>query len=298
MKSILLLTDFSEDSFRAAEYGCEMARLLGAEQIIVYHAYQTIAPITDIPLSTTDIPPSAGIPVSSVEDNLKLHHEKMEMLAALHERLKAMTGDETRFRIVANDGYLPEGINQLCQEEGVELIVMGVSGKSGFERTIFGSTTARMLEDSEFPLLIVPPEVVTGKGVKSVVFAATMKNTSDLPMLRLYAFLDAFRPSLAVVNVETPAEQEKFSPQMKETIASLQNRLDKYQPAFYYVDGDDVVESLLIFAADHKASMIIGVPEKHGFLSFHKSISKKLAYNSKIPFLALPAVRKADHVIA
>jgi hypothetical protein len=53
------------------------------------------------------------------------------------------------------------------------------------------------------------------------------------------------------------------------------------------------VESILIFAGDHKASLIITVPKKHSFFSaiFHKSISKNLAYNSSIPLLSLPAIR-------
>ncbi|HEY6899220.1 MAG TPA: universal stress protein [Puia sp.] len=284
MKSILILTDFSEESFRAAEYGCEMARLLQVDQIVLFHAYQTVVSIIDIPLS-------------SVENNVVIHEENMGMLAMQQERLKPMAGD-IRFNLIANDGFLPEGINQICYEEGVELIVMGVSGKSGFERTVLGSTTARMLENIEFPLLIVPAEAVIGNGVKSVVFASTLKNTTELPMLRLFAFLDAFKPSLAVVNVETPAEQGKYSPQLREGVEHLQKRLAKYQPAFYYIEGDDVVESLLVFAAEHKSSMIIGVPEKHGVLSFHKSVSKKLAYNSKIPFLALPAIQKTNPAMA
>ncbi|MBS1663415.1 MAG: universal stress protein [Bacteroidetes bacterium] len=284
MKTILILTDFSEDSFRASQYGCEIAKLLQADQIILYHAYQTIVSITDIPQS-------------SVENNLVIQEDSMDLLAMQHERLKPFIGSDIRVTLLANDGFLPEGINELCYEEGVVLIVMGVSGKTGIERTVMGSTTSRMLENSDFPVLIVPPQAVIGSGVKSVVLTSALKDMEEVPMLRLFSFLDAFKPSLAVVNVETPSEHENHSPEIKEAMAKLQNRLAKYQPAFYYIEGDDVVESILAFADDHKASMIIGVPEKHGMLSFHKSVSKKLAYNSKIPFLALPALQKPNPVI-
>jgi len=280
MRSMLILTDFSEASFRAAEYSCQLTGLLQIRRIVLYHAYQTIVAATDLP-------------VSPVKNSRQIYMECMESLGLLHDRLLSMLESGVKVDLVADEIFLPEGINQLCRQEEIDLIVMGMSGKSRLEKLAMGSTTARMMETCRLPLLIVPREAIIGRRIKTLVFATDLKSISTLPVAQLHAFLDAFKADVCVVNVETPVEEAKYSPEAKEVITGLHQFLDKYNPAFYYIEGDDVVKSLLVFAGGHKASLIVAVPKTHSFFStiFHKSVCKKLAYNSPIPFLALPALQ-------
>ena len=53
MKTMLILTDFSENAFRAAEYGAQIADPLHIRRIILYHAFQTVVMGTDLPVSNT-----------------------------------------------------------------------------------------------------------------------------------------------------------------------------------------------------------------------------------------------------
>jgi nucleotide-binding universal stress UspA family protein len=288
MRSMLILTDFSEAAFRAAEYVCALAGALQTDRIVLCHAYQTIVATTDLP-------------VSPVRADPRIYLESMEALGLLHDRLKPMVGQAVKIDLLAIDAILPEMINRQCREQDIDMVVMGVSGKSGLEESgksgleklLIGSSAARILETSEFPVLIVPGEALVGREIKSIVFTTDLKDLSAIPVDRLSSFLDAFKADVYVVNVETPAEEEKYSPETKEVIAGLHRLLEKYHPSFYYLEGDDTVESILVFAGDHKASLIITIPKKHSLLSaiFHKSISKKLAYNSSIPLLSLPAIR-------
>jgi len=280
MKSMLILTDFSEAAFRAAEYACVLTGLLQIRRIILYHAYQTIVATIDPP-------------VSPVKNNRQVYLESMEALGMLNDRLKAMVGPAVQIDLFAVDAFFPELINQRCKEEDVDIIVMGVSGKSGLEKLVMGSTTARMLKTSGYPLLIVPRETPLGREIKTIVFTTDLHDISTIPGDQLYSFLDAFKADICVVNVETSAEEGKYSPETKEAIAGLHRLLDRYHPSFYYLEGDDTVESILVFAGDRKGSLIIAVPKKHDFFStiFHKSISKNLAYNSPVPLLSLPASR-------
>lgn len=269
IRSMLILTDFSDAAFRAAEYACNLTGLLQINRIVLFHAYQTIAVTT-------------GLPVSSVKADYQILQESMDALNVLHDRLKPIVGQDVRIDLLALDAVLPEMINQQCREQNIDMIVMGV-----------GNSTARMLKTSEFPILIIPKEAQVGKEIKTIVFATDLEDISGIPVDQLYSFLDAFKSDIFVVNVETPVEEEKFSPETKEVIAGLHRLLDDYHPFFYYLEGDDTVQSILVFAGDRKASLIITVPKKHSFFSaiFHKSVSKKLVYNSSIPLLSLPASR-------
>ncbi|HMI59259.1 MAG TPA: universal stress protein [Puia sp.] len=277
MRSILILTDFSDAAFRAAKYACNLTGLLQVDRIVLFHAFQTIAVTTDMP-------------AYPVRTEYEMYQESIKALNLLHDRIRPMVRQDVKIDLLAVDAVLPEMINQQCREQNIDMIVMGVSGKSGLEKLLMGSTTARMLETSEFPILIVPKEAQGGKEIKTIVFTTDLKDISGIPVDQLYSFLDAFKSAICVVNVETPAEEGKYSPETKEVIAGLHHLLDKYHPSFYYLEGDEIVRSVLVFAGDRQSALIITVPRKHSFFSaiFHKSISKKLAYNSSIPLLSLP----------
>jgi nucleotide-binding universal stress UspA family protein len=280
MKSMLILTDFSEAALRAAEYACELVDSLQISRIVLYHAYQTIIPGTDLPSSTTIT-------------QQQIYLESMELLGLLHDRIRSLVDPTIKIDLLAEEtALLPDLLNQLSRKEAIDIIVMGVSGKSGLEKLLMGSFTAEVLRSSEFPVLIVPPEAFIGREIKSIVFSTDLKDYSIIPTSLLHKFLDTFPAELHVVNVQ-PEAKEKYLSETEESIAKLHTILDKYNPVFHYIQGDDIVADILTFSEEHDASLIIAVPKKHSFLSavFHKSISKKLAYNSQIPLLCLPALR-------
>ena len=284
MKSMLILTDFSEEAFRAAEYACELAAPLHIERIVLFHAYQPVMAVAGT------IPPA--VPITSDQE---LYLESMESLGLLQDRLKPMVKHDVTIDMVAEEttlGDLADVINQRSQKEEIDLIVMGVSNKSGLEKFLTGGTTAKMLKAGEWPVLVVPENALLGRAIKTIVFTTDLKDVdTTIPAHKLYDFLDALPGKLQVINVQKePAE--KKSPETEKAITDLHKLLDKYDPAFNYVTGDNTVEEILAFAAHQHASLIVAVHQKHGFLSrlFHESTTKKLAYNSSIPLLSLPGL--------
>lgn len=278
MKTMLILTDFSENAFRAAEYAAQLAVPLQISRIILFHAYQSVMAGTDLPIPDT-------------QNDQQFYLEKMENLAMWQDRLKTMAGSNANIKIdlLAEDISLPSYLNERCKKEGVDVIVMGVSGKSGLEKLLLGSTTSMLIEESKAPVMIVPKDTIIGREIKTIVFATDLKDHSVIPVHELYEFLDAFPAEVRVVNV-APHADEKYSYEAKETITELRTIFEKYNPVFDYINEDNIVEGIHSYAAQHHASLIIVVPRKHGFFSsfFQKSISKKLAYHSDIPLLTLP----------
>lgn len=276
---MLILTDFSEAAFRAAEYACDLVDPLQIGRIILFHAFQTVVVGTDLPAAT-------------VLNDRQIYLDSMESLGLVHDRLKPLAGPTVKIDLLAEDTSLfPDSINELCRKEAIDLTVMGVSGKTGLEKLLMGSVTTQMLRSGEFPVLIVPQDALIGRAMESIVFSTDLKDVSAIPVDLLHNFLDVFPATLHVVNV-LPEAKEKYSPETEESIAKLHATLEKYNPAFHYIQGDDIVENILSFSEQHHVSLIVTVPKKHNFFStvFHKSISKKLAYNSRVPLLYLPAL--------
>lgn len=274
MKSLLILTDFSEAAFRAAEYACGIAPLLQTERIILYHAYQTHVGGTEIPI---------------MESSRELYLESMKSLGLLHDRVSAMAGSAVKIDMVARETYITEAIGEYASGENVTAIVMGVSGKSNLEQLLLGSTTSAVLKNSRIPVLVVPQDALAGRPVETIVFATDLEDADRLSAVQLDEILAGFKAKLYVVNV-FPETEEKYTPEAFEAITDLHRLLEKYDPVFGYISRDDVVEGILSYAAERQASLIMAVPKKHGAFSslFHKSISKKLAYNSDVPLLFLP----------
>jgi nucleotide-binding universal stress UspA family protein len=277
MRAVLILTDFSEAAFRAAEYACWLAGVLQIQRVVLYHAYEVVIMSTETPM-----PP--------VKTNEELFFESMQALSAMRDRLKLNLPNTVAIDMLAENSFLPETINQRCQEHNVDLIVMGKSDKTRVDRLIAGNVTVRMLERSRYPLLMVPEDTVIGKEITTIVFATDLKDVASIPATLLYSFLDAFKAKLDVVNAGPAVEGEYVSESRKKAVEHLHDMLDKYSPSFYFVDGDNVAGSLLTFAGQHHASLLMTMPKTHNFFSsiFHKSVSKRLAYNSPIPLLCLP----------
>lgn len=279
---MVILTDFSEPAFRAAEYACELAGCLGIKRIVLFHAYQPVLAVAGTPAGT----------IGNYDQDAYL--ESMESLALLQDRLQSIVERDVSFELATENTVLAgmiDMINMRSMNDEVDIIVMGVSEKTGFEKLFMGSTTTEVVKKSKQPIMIVPEDTLLGRGIKTIVLTIDLKQIDNLPVQQLYEFLDALPAKLEMVSVETKAK-EKYSPEMDEAIVRLHALLEKYNPSFNYIIGVDVVEEVLGFAGKQKASMIIAVHQKHGFLSnlFHKSIIKKLAYNSKVPLLSLPGL--------
>ena len=52
-------------------------------------------------------------------------------------------------------GFPAETIKQVTEEEGVDLIVISSSGKSGIHKLVLGSVAEKVLKDSEIDVLLV-----------------------------------------------------------------------------------------------------------------------------------------------
>lgn len=72
--------------------------------------------------------------------------------------VKSMTAkfdDSLNVTPMVKTGFPAETINQVAEEEGVELIVISASGKSGIHKFIIGSVAEKVLKTAEIDVLLV-----------------------------------------------------------------------------------------------------------------------------------------------
>jgi nucleotide-binding universal stress UspA family protein len=273
MKRIIVPTDFSETSKNAARYAVQIAASISASSVVLYHVTDKIALGSDSSPLTEDR-----------NDRLVI------MQAALDNWKGEFSGlSPVEIELVVEEGNsLTDNLGRYIRHHGIDFIIMGITGATRLEQVLMGSNALNVVNLGVSPVIIVPPDAVF-KPIKRVLFACDFKDVSStVPVAPIKSMLDIFKPTVFVVNVDTDHYVE-VTEEYKVQRALLEKMLADYNPEFYFIRRYDFEESISAFAADRDVDLILTVPKKHNFLLglFKTSHTKKLAYHSHVPLLAV-----------
>ncbi|MFB6172515.1 MAG: universal stress protein [Haloarculaceae archaeon] len=134
---ILVPTDGSEASLRAAREAIDLARAIDATVHVVYVVDE-----------------SAGTMLLSGSSMATLLEELNERGAEATEAVSALADDVPVETEVVRGTRVEGAILDYATAHDVDLIVMGSHGKRGIDR-LLGSTTQRVLAHSDIPVLVV-----------------------------------------------------------------------------------------------------------------------------------------------
>jgi nucleotide-binding universal stress UspA family protein len=139
IQKILVPTDGSDYSMRAADYGIGIAKMLSAQILVVYV-------IDDVVINQI----SKATERDSVERELKEAGQRyLNYVLGLAEK----EGVKSSSLLVKGRPY--EQIVHLARELNINLIVMGTYGRRGTERVLIGSVAERVIEYAPCPVLVI-----------------------------------------------------------------------------------------------------------------------------------------------
>jgi nucleotide-binding universal stress UspA family protein len=139
IKKILIPTDGSDYSIRAAEYGLSIAKMLGAEVMVVY-VLDTI--VLDQIAKVTER--------ENVDRELKQDGQRyINYVLTLAEK----QGIKAASLLVKGKPF--EQILYIAKSLSMDLIVMGTYGRRGAERILVGSVAERVIEYATCPVMVV-----------------------------------------------------------------------------------------------------------------------------------------------
>ena len=271
MKKIIAPVDFSEPSVNAAKYAVQLAADLPDSNVTLYYVYEAI------------IAGSDGTPLLIDPDA-----RKNVAMMALNNLKREMEGiSKIPVDVVAEEGRLAPCLEKYVKQNEADLIVMGITGSSKIEQLIIGSNTLNVISKDICPVFIIPGNA-SYKKIDRAIFTSDLKNVeSTTPLRPLKKVLDMLQPELYVVHVtatHTAVPEADLEEKRK-----LEPLLKDYNPHYFFVLEENFTAAVDKFAEEYRANIIITVPRKHTFLSglFKSSNTKKLAYGSSLPILAL-----------
>ena len=137
-KRILVPTDGSEFAKKAQQHALFLAKVSGAEIVAV---------------SVTE---------NNFVNGLPLDDEIYQLNQILNERSEEnlkefdkLNEDDLKITHVIREGSPAKVILEVAKEEAIDLIVMGSSGKSGFDRFIMGSVADKVVNSAKCAVLVI-----------------------------------------------------------------------------------------------------------------------------------------------
>ena len=259
MNTVIVPVDFSETSLHAACYAAQLLTGHYGVTMILYHSYSKSSEAAQATESLEQLK------VVLMKDNVV----KMETLA--HE-----------------ESDFVDGLEKAARHRRADLVIMGITGKSAIAQVFFGSNTLKMAERKVCPVLIVPEKAVFSP-IKNVMLTSDFKDTlNTTPSEPIKDILRTFNPTLHVINVDKDhyiSLTENYEKQKQD----LKKLFEGFNPEFYFMRLFDVEEALNLFAEDKKIDLIIAIQKNHSFMEnlFHRSHTKMLSYQSKVPILVI-----------
>ena len=270
MKKILVPTDFSDHAYYALKVAAEIARKNNGEIILLH---------------MLELPGQAG-------DAIGVGHELPEIMLfknAAINKLEDLMDDDCleglKVSEIVQFELAFDGIMKISEKNGVDLIVMGSHGASGFKEMFIGSNAEKVVRNSNIPVLIIKKEQSTFN-VERFVFAADFSDEVKKPFSKVVEAANKFDAELNLVMINTPNS-------FKSTLVA-QEIMDKFVAQFqvnkystHIFNDANVEKGILNFANSIDADLIGMCTHGRKGLShfFNGSISEDLVNHAVKPVL-------------
>jgi len=258
MLQVIVPLDFSETSFNAAHYACNMYKNRTDVNIILYHYY------------------AGGEDVATAQNYLSSLKSE---LAACSANIETITE--------SGDNFI-DSLTAYAHVKSAYMIIMGLTGKTALAQRFSGTNTLKMAEKNVCPVLIIPADAKFTQ-IENVVITSEMKYVDETPtLLAVKKVLADFKPWLHILNVDN-SHYISLTTAFKEERDKMEALLKEFNPEFYFMRLYDFHEAVNLFTQDKNIDIIIIAPKHHSFYErlFKTQHTKKMIYQSKIPVLAV-----------
>src|SRR5688572_8472640 len=259
MKDFIIPVDFSETSLNAVRYAADMLAGKNDSHVILYNMFKH---------------EDDSVMAGSYLESLKAELEQKEVSNV--ELVKELGSD------------LIDSLGRLAYQKTAELIIMGITEKEEWRQLFISSNTVKMAEENVCPVMIIPP-TAKYNGITNVSLASDFKDVDvTTPALAIKTILEIFNANLHIVNIDNEHYVSLTDEYLAER-AKMQKMFAEFNPEFYFIGINDFFEGIEQFSKDKNIDLLIIIPKNHTFMNslFTSSHTKKLAFNTSVPLLAV-----------
>lgn len=281
IRSILVPIDFSANAMKAALYAASVAQKSGAMVYLLH----VIEPVTD-----------------SIRQPYPLHDRLLEEIT--NNKIKEMNTFQSDLAAacpaIKTETEIAKGMTitsilDFAEGQQIDLIVMGTKGATGLKEMFMGSVAAGTIGRTKIPMLAVPDEYVF-EVPDGILFATNhFEENKDL-LDKIVEVANFFSASIHVaVFVDTDTADATDYIYNTRQLNQYMDFLKKTYPAVVFkgelLEGSEFEDTIEKYDIKNEVDIIamITYPKSFWERLMKKSVTKKMAFHSKIPVLAIPA---------
>ncbi|HMS32464.1 MAG TPA: universal stress protein [Ignavibacteria bacterium] len=278
MKNILCPTDFSPNSENALNYAVEIARKIKGN-LVLLHAYS-------VQLIDPNMP--AEIYLSAYQEEEKSAKESLDELSKrISESNKNENGNNIfNTEAIVTQGLVVDEVLSLINDFKIDLVIMGTHGASGITELILGSNTASVIEKATIPVLAIPGNAVY-KGINNIVYAYDDIKSGLPSFQRLLEFAKIYDSEITLLHIiETGKDTADIN---KKEFDRIRQSSDYDKIRLELVKEENIIEGINDYVNSNNVDILAMAIRKRTLIDkiFSRSLTKKMAYHTKIPLLAL-----------
>lgn len=242
MKKILVPTDFSEYSLKAAKVAAQIAKKTDARLFFLH--------IVSIPTYESGVLPyQSG---DNIPEGLFILKMVKKKFAELFEQdfLDGVNVAE----VLQFDGVY-ESVTKIAEKEKIDLIVMGTHGSSGFMSDYFiGSNTDKIVRRSTVPVLTVKNEIKDFK-INELVFASDFNEKVESAFEKLSGLIELYNPKVHLLRIVT-RDDFYYSGPMEERMENFAEKFNLKNYEARVFNAEKVQEGINTFSKKVNADVI------------------------------------------
>ncbi len=290
-ETILVPTDFSEHSLKAAMLAMQLAAGLKCE---VEFLYAFITPGNNDPIQLSD---SYDYELADIEATQRIKLEADLQMKRFTDKIRnAIKQGEipaSRFGGTVCEGLPEEVILSYTRDKKPALVVMGTRGADKKEAELIGSVTAEVLDGCRVPAFTVPDNVdeTLFRNLRNVAFFCNLDQQDILALDALYRMFPNMKLSVTLIHI--PPRRLRPSPPQQ----AQQNLLEyckEHYPGYTFavksVGTRSVFDDMQNIAGETPFNMIC-LPNKHKNVFarvFNPSLAHKILFRADIPMMVIP----------
>lgn len=268
MKKILFPTEFSEQAPEVFKYAAELAYFFKARLVTMY-AY--------------------GKPEFQLANNETAEHmadiSSDSLMALVQENLPEQYREHISVDYVTKLGFASEAILQVALEEEIDLIVMGMTGKTNALDTIFGTTSREVLAKSDCPVLAIPVGAKF-EGIDNIAYTTNFEFRDLQAINYLKKWSKVFRAPVHCLHI---LDQKENASQHLRNMKILSDTFQGEKSILFDIRKGDFREDIEGFAKSKSADILAMMSHKRNFIArlMETSAVKGVARRTHIPLLVI-----------
>ncbi len=274
MKSILYATDYSENAIPALHFAYGLSEEFSA-QMVALHVF-------DVPLvmgSTTSL--------SYVRKEAKAFVRDKEKLATFCTRYLGNTPEKLNIALeIIEESPIWKGILEKAADIEADLIVLGTKGDSPIKNYLLGSTTTKLIEKADCPVLAIPPDTPY-KAIDTIVYASDLEGSDVFTIKDLIQLAKPLDAEIYLIHISNK-EKETGNDQMESFKNILHHQINYKNIHFETRYGLDVFKTLQDYINELDPDLIAMLEREGQSLVkdvWHRNLVKRMKSEGHYPLL-------------